>query len=75
LRYYFVVSLFYAQNPKVFGHAKKSHIGIDLWHAVEFSRYGCALLPKISLHFQGRPTNLVQRGFTVKLRSQGFSYI
>ena len=21
----------------------KSHLGIDLWHAVEFSSYGCAL--------------------------------
>jgi hypothetical protein len=55
-----VVSPLHAGNPKVFRHGKKSHIGIDLWHAVEFSRYGCALLLKISLHFQGRPTNLVQ---------------
>ncbi|TRZ87214.1 MAG: hypothetical protein D4R83_02950, partial [Streptomycetaceae bacterium] len=61
LRYYFVVSHFYAENPKVSRHAKRSHIGIDLWHAVEFSRYGCALLLEIALHFQGRLTNLVQR--------------
>jgi hypothetical protein len=34
-------------------------IGIDLWHAVEFSRYGCALNLRISPNFQGRPPNLV----------------
>ena len=34
-------------------------IGIDFWHAVEFSRYGCALKPRISPVFQGRPPNLV----------------
>ncbi len=34
-------------------------IGIDLWHAVEFSRYGCALSLRISPNFQGRPPNLV----------------
>ena len=37
----------------------KATIGIDLWHAVEFSRYGCALLHRISPTFQGRPPNLV----------------
>ena len=41
-----MVSHSYAENPKVSRHAKRSHIGIDLWHAVEFSRYGCALVPK-----------------------------
>ena len=34
-------------------------IGIDLWHAVEFSRYGCALILRISPNFQGRSPNLV----------------
>ncbi len=38
---------------------KKATIGIDLWHAVEFSRYGCALLLRISPDFQGRSPNLV----------------
>lgn len=70
-----MVSLLRYLNSKVFGDAKKSHIGIDLWHAVEFSRYGCALLPKISLRFQGRPTNLVQPGSTVKLWLRDFFYI
>jgi hypothetical protein len=37
----------------------KATIGIDLWHAVEFSRYGCALLCRISPTFQGRSPNLV----------------
>ena len=35
--------------------------GIDLWHAVEFSRYGCALRQGISSYFQGRLPNLVHR--------------
>ncbi len=37
----------------------KATIGIDLWHAVEFSRYGCALIHRISPDFQGRSPNLV----------------
>lgn len=40
-------------------HDKYATIGIDLWHAVEFSRYGCALNPRISPNFQGRLPNLV----------------
>ena len=36
----------------------KPFFGIDLWHAVEFSRYGCALLPRISPVIKGRPHNL-----------------
>jgi len=40
-------------------HNKVSLLGIDLWHAVEFSRYGCALQSGISSIFQGRPPNLV----------------
>jgi hypothetical protein len=38
---------------------KQATIGIDLWHAVEFSRYGCALRLRISPDFQGRSPNLV----------------
>ena len=44
-----------------------AYIGIDLWHAVEFSRYGCALGHGISSIFQGRPPNLLharERGQT-----------
>ena len=31
-------------------------IGIDLWHAVEFSRYGCALIPGLTTTGRARPT-------------------
>jgi hypothetical protein len=30
-------------------------IGIDLWHAVEFSRYGCALIPGLTTTGRARP--------------------
>jgi hypothetical protein len=30
-------------------------IGIDLWHAVEFSRYGCALIPGLTTTGRAHP--------------------
>ena len=29
-------------------------IGIDLWHAVEFSRYGCAPIPGLTTYGRAR---------------------
>jgi len=46
--------------------------GIDLWHAVEFSRYGCALHRGISSTFQGRPPNLVHGYAHVKTAVMAF---
>ena len=35
-------------------------IGIDLWHAVEFSRYGCAPIPGLTTHGRARRIYPVQ---------------
>jgi hypothetical protein len=32
-------------------------IGIDLWHAVEFSRYGCAPIPGLTAVGRAQPTH------------------
>ncbi len=41
-------------------------IGIDLWHAVEFSRYGCAPIPGLTTVGRAQPD--CPRGQKEKLR-------
>ena len=36
-------------------------LALTLWHAVEFSRYGCALTNEINFHLLGQPPNVLQQ--------------
>ena len=40
--------------------------GIDIWHAVEFSRYGRASFPVLPDEVQGDDSNLLARSIPVK---------
>ena len=43
-------------------------LALTLWHAVEFSRYGCALTNEINFHLLGQPPNLLKEMHANKSR-------